>query len=135
MRNALAAAVVALTIFAGVQSSPATAQTPSFSGDAPPAGSIGLLVTSGPASASTLVSDLGAGGCSVAVIAVLRDAVWSIYIVGAPAAVNAQFPPELEDITPFFVRCAGAGTPPPSSSGPNPGGNWPDGPPGPAGNR
>ena len=133
MRHVLAAGIAGLVLLASALAAPAEAQTPSFSGEVPPSGGIGLLVTSRPAAASTLVADLQAGGCDVAVVAILRESVWSIYIVGAPAQVNAAFPAELEATTPFFTRCAGAGPGP--APAPGPGGEWPPGPPGPAGNR
>lgn len=136
MRSALAASIFVATLFlGGALVGRAEAQTPSFTGEVPPAGGIGLLVTSGPAAASTLVADLQASGCDAAVVAILRESVWSIYIPGAPAQVNAQFPPELPQMTPFFTRCAGEGAAPGPAPTPGAGGDWPPGPPGPAGNR
>jgi len=136
MRNALAAGIVALTlVLASALGERAEAQTPSFTGEVPPAGGIGLLVTSGPAAASTLVADLQASGCDAAVVAILRQSTWNIFIPGAPAQVNAQFPAELPQMTPFFTRCTGEMTAPGPAPTPGTGGDWPPGPPGPAGNR
>ena len=135
MRSALVAGILVLALSIGSASvQRAEAQTPSFTGQVPPAGSIGLLVTSGPAAASTIIAELQAGGCAAGVVAILRESVWSIYIPGAPAQVNAQFPVELPQTTPFFTRCAGEGAPGPART-PGVSGEWPSGPPGPAGNR
>jgi hypothetical protein len=135
MRSVLAAGILALTlVLASALTGRAEAQTPSFTGEVPPTGGIGLLVTSGPAAAGTLVADLQASGCEAGVVAILRQSTWNIYIPGAPAQVNAQFPAELPQMTPFFTRCAGDM---PAGPAPTPGssGDWPPGPPGPAGNR
>ena len=77
-----------------------------FSGDAPAAGSIGLLVTSGVSTPAGLVRAFGDAGCTVAMLAVTESGLWSIFISGAPAQVNAAFPESLPATTPFFVRCA-----------------------------
>ena len=77
-----------------------------FIGTAPAAGSIGLLVTSGVSTPAGLVRVFGDAGCTVAVLAVLESGVWSIFVSGAPAQVNAAFPASLAASTPFFVRCA-----------------------------
>ncbi|MFN8639278.1 MAG: hypothetical protein U0360_07430 [Dehalococcoidia bacterium] len=52
------------------------------------------------------MSALTAGGCPAASIAVLEAGSWKVYVVGAPAAVNTQFPATLAAGLPFFVRCA-----------------------------
>ncbi len=135
MRRAFATGILVLTLaLGGALSERAEAQTPSFTGEVPPVGGIGLLVTSGPAAASTLVTDLRASGCEAAVVAILRQSTWNIYIPGAPAQVNAAFPAELPQMTPFFTRCAGEMTAPPPARTPG-SGEHPPGPPGPAGNR
>lgn len=80
--------------------------TGGFTGTAPGAGSIGLLVTSGEASAASLTAALGTAGCTVQTLAVLQGGEWDIFINGAPAVVNAGFPASLPATTPFFVRCS-----------------------------
>ena len=76
-----------------------------FTGAAPAANSIGLLVTSGASTAPELVSALADAGCVVESLAILTGGVWSVYISGAPDVVNAAFPASLAASTPFFVRC------------------------------
>ena len=76
-----------------------------FTGTAPSAGSIGLLVTSGAASAADLIAALQTADCTVESISVLDDGAWLTFINGAPDVVNAAFPASLADLTPFFVRC------------------------------
>jgi hypothetical protein len=77
-----------------------------FTGTAPGADSIGLLVTSGEATSASLTTALGAAGCTVQTLAVLQGGEWDIFINGAPAVVNAGFPASLPATTPFFVRCS-----------------------------
>jgi hypothetical protein len=77
-----------------------------FTGTAPARGSIGLLVTNQPSTAAGLVSALAAAGCTVESLAVLESGIWKIYINGAPAVVNAQFPGTVATTVAFFVRCA-----------------------------
>lgn len=76
-----------------------------FSGNAPGRGSVGLLVTNRVSSPAGLTAALTSAGCSAATIGVLEGGVWKIYVVGAPAIVNAAFPTSLPSSTPFFVRC------------------------------
>ncbi len=76
-----------------------------FVGPAPARGSTGLLVVRGGATASSLSNTLSTAGCTVESLAVLRNGTWLLYVVGAPAVVNAAFPASLADVTPFFVRC------------------------------
>ncbi len=85
----------------------ATAQTPPpFAGTAPPAGGIGLLVASQQSAVPELIDALRGAGCEALVFARLDAGTWLIYIVGAPALVNAAFPATLAANTPFFIRCA-----------------------------
>ena len=84
---------------------PTAAGVAGFTGAAPAANSIGLLVTSGASTAPELVSALADAGCVVESLAILTDGVWSVYISGAPDVVNAAFPASLAASTPFFVRC------------------------------
>lgn len=84
---------------------PAPAGPRSFTGPVPPSGAAGLLVTSGDASPEALRSGLGAGGCRVQALAVLRNGSWLVYIQGAPTVVNASFPASLPPTSAFFVRC------------------------------
>ncbi len=84
---------------------PMAAGVAGFTGAAPAANSIGLLVTSGASTAPELVSALADAGCVVESLAILTGGVWSVYISGAPDVVNAAFPASLAASTPFFVRC------------------------------
>ncbi len=83
----------------------ATGQTPAFSGSIPAPGGKGLLVTARQVPAGDLDSALGDSGCDASVFAVLESGVWTVYVVGVPAVVNAAFPSELAASTPFFARC------------------------------
>ncbi len=76
-----------------------------FTGSAPARGLVGLLVTSRASSAVGLSAALSTAGCAPASIAVLEAGAWKVYVVGAPAIVNAAFPTSLPSGTPFFVRC------------------------------
>ena len=83
-----------------------TSGTGGFTGTAPAAGSIGLLVTSEASDAAGLIAALGTAGCTVESLAVLEAGTWKVYINGAPAVVNAAFPASRAATTPFFTRCA-----------------------------
>lgn len=76
-----------------------------FSGEVPIDAGIVLLVTSETSSPRALVDALSAAFCPTVTLALLTDGQWSIYVVGAPAAVNAAFPATLAASTPFLVRC------------------------------
>lgn len=101
--------VAAGVAIGGASGAPAPAPAPagprSFTGSVPPSGAAGLLVTSGDASPEALRDSLGAGGCRVQALAVLRNGSWLVYIDGAPTAVNAAFPASLPPTSAFFVRC------------------------------
>ena len=87
----------------------ATAQTPlAFSGTTPGPGQIGLLVTATETTPPDLVSSLRNAGCEPTTLALLAAGTWTIYVVDAPAVVNASFPATLAATTPFFVRCSEA---------------------------
>ena len=118
----VAAAMVALGVAAGPwpgrsesASSPATIEAPAapaeggFSGTPPAGGGIALLATTEASTAAALVSALGAGGCGANTLAILVASAWSVYVVGAPPAVNTTFPATLAAGTPFFVRCKESG--------------------------
>lgn len=97
-------------VVGGAPTNPAPAPAPApgaraFSGATPPAGAAGLLVTSEVVTPAGLRTGLGAGGCRVQAMAVLRSGSWLVYIEGAPSVVNAAFPASLPATTPFFVRC------------------------------
>ena len=79
--------------------------TRAFSGTAPPARSVGLLVTARSTTAADLSTSLEQAGCGVRSLAVIARGAWRVYVGGAPAAVNARFPTSLDASTPFFVRC------------------------------
>ena len=107
--TATATATTTPTATATATATPTASATPAaggFTGTAPGPGSIGLLVTSGEATAASLTAALAADDCTVQTLAVLENGKWLIYISGAPAVVNAQFPATLDDDTPFFIRCA-----------------------------
>ncbi len=75
-------------------------------GLAPGRGMIGLLVVGADSDSGVLLAELTSVGCDVGTLAVIPAGRWLVYIPGAPAQVNAAFPPRLEALTPFFVRCA-----------------------------
>lgn len=74
-----------------------------FLGTPPRPGTAGLLVTSTELSPSLLVKELSTGG-PVESLGVLVNGEWRIYLDGAPAAVNRDFPKVLSPLTAFFVR-------------------------------
>ena len=76
-----------------------------FSGEVPPGAVLALLVTSEPSDPQGLVDALSAAFCPTVTLALLTDGQWNIYVVGAPAVVNAAFPEMLAAGTPFLVRC------------------------------
>ena len=111
----LAGVLMIVLGLAAIPSFRASAQAPSsFHGMAPPAGSIGLLVTAREASAGNLVLELRRAGCEPVSLGVLVEGSWGLYLNGAPANVNTSFPKLLTNATPFFVRCSLA----PPASGP-----------------
>ena len=77
-----------------------------ISGDVPGAAQIGLLVVTEASTVDAVIDELSTGGCTASALAVTRGGAWSVYIIGAPAAVNASFGADFEATTPFFVRCA-----------------------------
>ena len=74
-------------------------------GTIPPPGKTALMVLSADFTPEALVGALADASCSAQTIGLLQGGGWSIYVPGAPAAVNAGFPTSLPDGTPFFVRC------------------------------
>lgn len=72
-----------------------------------PSSGIALLVVENAATAAQMVAALRSAGCPAVAVAVVERAQWAIYIPGAPAQVNAAFPPMVDAQTPFFVRCSG----------------------------
>ena len=131
----LVLAVLALAMVGAVQAftaSPAAAQTPCppgtvavttgyptspagttdcvftgpLAGAVPAPGSIGLLVEGQTEPTVALVQTLTAQNCSPVSLAITQSGQWIVYIPGAPAVVNAAFPPTMTAGTPFFVRCA-----------------------------
>ncbi|MFN8638564.1 MAG: S8 family serine peptidase [Dehalococcoidia bacterium] len=78
-----------------------------FFGVAPGRGLVALLVVGTDEDLGVLADALASSGCDVGTLAVIPSGRWLVYIPGAPAAVNAAFPPRLSALTPFFVRCAG----------------------------
>ncbi len=124
MRRRAAAAwlLLAVLLLAGAVgllrggSAPRTgAQTPSaVVGSIPGGGQHGLLVTGRDATVPEVLAALRNGGCEPASLAQLSGGFWAVYIVGAPAVVNAAFPESLPALAPFFVRCSPS---PPTPSG------------------
>ena len=87
---------------------PATPGSPgpaAFIGSVRGPGGSALLVTAREVTLEVLRSALRSSGCELQVLAVLRGGEWSVYIEGAPAAVNSAFPASLPQTTAFFVRC------------------------------
>lgn len=96
----------------GDRTSVATAQAPpAFAGTAPGPGQRGNLITATESTPAGLITALERANCNAAVFALLSVSTqkWSLYVVGAPAFVNAGFPDTLAAETIFFVRCARAG--------------------------
>ena len=77
-----------------------------FTGTAPAPGGRALLVAAADSSPRELSAALEAAGCSPVSLALLISSKWSVYIAGAPAAVNAAFGTLVRASTPFFVRCS-----------------------------
>ena len=78
-------------------------------GDIPAPNTPALLVAGEAQAPDELVAALDARGCNVAAVGVLVGGNWLMYIVGAPAQVNAGFP-DLTAQQPFWVRCGEGGT-------------------------
>ncbi len=77
-----------------------------IAGEVPGAGQIGLLVVTQASTVEAVLENLASGGCDASTLAITRGGAWRVYIIGAPAAVNAEFGSNLQATTPFFVRCA-----------------------------
>lgn len=89
----------------------ARAQPRAFAGEVPQPGSIGLVAPLGAFTTFEIEKVLAANGCVPETLAVLVSGSWSVYISGAPQAVNAAFPALLPELTPLFVRCSPAAPP------------------------
>ena len=76
-----------------------------FDGEVPDGAGIALLVTSEPSDPEGLIHELTEAFCPTITIALLVNSQWSVYVVGAPPAVNLAFPETLATGTPFLVRC------------------------------
>lgn len=92
----------------------ATAQTPvpiaapiggGFSGVPPRLGGTGLLITTEMSSPGGLAETLRDAGCQTQTLSAIDGGLWSSFVSGAPAFVNAPFPAVLAADTPFSVRC------------------------------
>ncbi len=94
----------------------ADAQEPPVSGEIPAAGGVAILLLGAEAMPTDLASALTAEGCQPVSVAITVGGAFVVYIPGAPAFVNAQFPASLAAETPFVVRCAPV-TPPPAELG------------------
>ena len=70
-----------------------------------------FLTTTEGTTAGGLIATLTDAGCDVESIAVHSQLEWGVHIPGAPAQVNAPFPPSIPAGTPFFVRCRDAAPP------------------------
>lgn len=53
-----------------------------------------------------LIARLAVGGCEARVLAISSGSRFQVYVVGAPAFVNAAFPTSLAAMTPLRYRCA-----------------------------
>jgi len=105
----LAAAVAALIVAALTLAlqAPAAAQEP-IVGQVPASG-VAFLVAANDTTAEELATNLGAQGCAATTIAVTSAGAWLIHVPGAPAFVNAAFPPAVLAGQPFAVLCAAPG--------------------------
>lgn len=102
---AVVAAAVLSAVLVGGPPRNAEAQTPPFTGTLPPPGGVALLITSAPVSATDLSVAIIDAGCTLRLMAVTGGGQWVIYIPGAPALVNAAFPPSLASGAPFVILC------------------------------
>ncbi|MCC6237538.1 MAG: hypothetical protein IT299_08180 [Dehalococcoidia bacterium] len=75
-------------------------------GAIPGPGSVALMVVGSGGAPSVLADYLARGGCTPAVFALLEGGAWRTYVLGAPAAVNRNFPATLTANVPLFVRCS-----------------------------
>ena len=98
------------SVTAAIAPAPTLAST-TFGGILPVPGDVGLLVTAGEVTAANLMTGLAEAGCFAGTIALLDEGAWNVYIPGAPASVNEQFPSTLPAGTPFFLRCVVERTP------------------------
>jgi len=89
----------------GGASAPTSTASGAFVGARPAAGKLGLLVTGTATRTSELLSALEGAGCRVQALAILAGGHWSVYIPGAPAAINASFPSDLGPSAAFATRC------------------------------
>lgn len=86
---------------------PATLPQPTTNlGGSVPDEGIGVLVAQEPATPESVVTTLNSGGCAALSIWVTLDGVMLGYRRGAPAFVNAGFPPSISAGTPFIAVCA-----------------------------
>jgi hypothetical protein len=102
--NTLAAAQAQTPTTQGLTATTSDGPT-GIAGGMPVPGSIALLVARGENTPNELVNLLGAGGCNVESVGIIHEGAWRLYVNGAPARVNAGFPTDLPNLTPFFVRC------------------------------
>lgn len=108
MRSADGATLVSninLVLIAATPVPGSQASAGSFAGAVPGRGGTALLVTAQSVQTPGLVGALGTQGCAVGALGVLAGGQWSLFLPGAPAAVNRGFPASLAASTPFFVRC------------------------------
>lgn len=107
----LAVAAVAWPGFAGAQlpgSGPGPRVDTGVRGDAPAPGGMGLMVAERAQDRERIMLHLQDRDCEPLTLALLTGGRWLIYIPGAPARLQSEFPAELAAGTPFFVRCRDA---------------------------
>ena len=110
--TALAAlASVSCIALIGASGAAAQGEHGGFAGVPPAQAGVALLTTTEGTTAGGLIATLTDAGCDVESIAVHSQLEWGVYIPGAPAQVNAPFPPSIPAGTPFFVRCRDAAPP------------------------
>ncbi len=71
-----------------------------------------LVVAPAESPVTRTIADLGNSGCGVESLGLLQNGRWSLYVQGAPAAVNAAFPTSFAAGTPYLVRCGATGAAP-----------------------
>jgi predicted secreted protein len=108
----LLSAILAIAASLVLPAAPASADGPGgphghgFMGDPPVGGGLGILLMTQERTREQLILELHERQCVVASVALMGPGRWIVYHPGAPAFVNAAFPPHIRAHTPLFVRCA-----------------------------
>ena len=72
----------------------------------PPPGGGAYVVTTAETTAEYIVAQASREGCQLASMNIIEGGVWLDYIVGAPSAINADFPNPVPALRAIFVRAA-----------------------------